>query len=115
MESELSNFIGRAASARIALLFYAGHGMQLDGRNYLVPIDAALNAPESIDDEMIEVDRLLPQLGAPHRASIAILDACRDNPLAQKLKAQLEALQPVRSATVQMGFAPFCRNCPRSV
>jgi hypothetical protein len=112
MDRAIRAFMSQAAAARIALLFYAGHGMQLEGRNYLVPVDAALGSPSSIENEMIEIDALLPDFGAAHRASILMLDACRDNPLAQKLKAQLEPSQPSRSATIQMGLAPFAALGP---
>jgi uncharacterized caspase-like protein len=109
MDRAIRAFITRASAAKIALLFYAGHGLQVDGRNYLVPVDAALDTPDSINKEMIEVDTLLPDLGAAHRASILILDACRDNPLAQKIRAQLE---PSRSATVNKGLAAFAPLAP---
>ena len=81
MEATTIDFLRRASPARVALLFYAGHGVQIDGRNYLVPIDATEVRKESASFELIDVDRILAGLDDEARANVIILDACRDNPL----------------------------------
>lgn len=60
-------------------MFYAGHGIQVDGNNYLVPIDAAVLNKSTAQFEMIDIDRILKGLDDEAHANIIILDACRDN------------------------------------
>ena len=71
----------RTSSARIALRFYAGHGVAIDGRNYLVPIDTKEINRATVNFELVDVDRILAGLDDEARANIVLLDACRDNPL----------------------------------
>jgi hypothetical protein len=95
-------FARRAGGARVALFFYAGHGMQVGDRNYLVPIDARLEHPSDLDFETVEVDKILQQMQAEDRVNLVFLDACRDNPLARSLARSLTG---TRSATVEQGLA----------
>jgi formylglycine-generating enzyme required for sulfatase activity/Tfp pilus assembly protein PilF len=104
MERQLRDFLRKSASARVALLFYAGHGMQVDGRNYLVPVDARLERATDLNFETVELDRILDTLNDAQRASIVILDACRDNPLARSFAARLGA---TRSGAVSTGLAGY--------
>jgi len=104
MENNLRDFLHRAANASIVLLFYAGHGMQVDGKNYLVPIDAKLAEASDLQFETIEIDKLLDQLGDPGHTNIILLDACRDNPLARSFASHLPA---TRSAAVAGGLAAY--------
>jgi tetratricopeptide (TPR) repeat protein len=75
MERLLQDYLRQSSSARVSLLFYAGHGMQVDGKNYLVPIDAKLAAPTDLNFETIDLDRLLSALDDETHANIVILDA----------------------------------------
>lgn len=104
MERRIRDFLRKAASARLALLFYAGHGMQVDGKNYLVPIDAKLEAASDLTFETIDLDEILAMLNDPAHTSIVILDACRDNPLARSFARRLGA---TRSAAVPGGLAAY--------
>jgi tetratricopeptide (TPR) repeat protein len=104
METQLREFLHKAQTASIVLLFYAGHGMQVDGKNYLVPVDAKLAEPSDLDFETIEIDKVLDQLGDPGHTNIILLDACRDNPLARSFASHLPAS---RSAAVATGLAPY--------
>lgn len=88
MESLLRDFLRKASVARVALLFYAGHGMQVDGKNYLIPIDAKLETASDLNFGTIELDRILASLDDPKRATIIILDACRDNPMARSFASR---------------------------
>ncbi|MET0277275.1 MAG: caspase domain-containing protein [Pseudorhodoplanes sp.] len=101
MERLIRDFLRKISKAKIALLFYAGHGMQIDGRNYLVPVDAKLESATDLSFETIELDRLLDSLSDPARATIVMLDACRDNPLSRSFASK------ARSAAVGSGLAAY--------
>jgi tetratricopeptide (TPR) repeat protein len=101
MEGRLRDFLDKASSAQVALVFYAGHGLQVDGRNYLVPVDAKLETASDLNFGTVDLDRILASLEDPARANIVILDACRDNPLAHSFAAK------TRSAAVGAGLAAY--------
>jgi tetratricopeptide (TPR) repeat protein len=104
MERLVRDFLHKAPSARLTLLYYAGHGMQVDGKNYLVPIDAKLSAPSDLAFETLDLDKVLAGLDDEARANIVVLDACRDNPLARSFASKLGA---TRSAAVPAGLAGY--------
>jgi tripartite-type tricarboxylate transporter receptor subunit TctC len=101
MEGALFDFIDKARAAKVALIFYAGHGLQVEGRNYLVPVDARLESARDLAFGMIELDKVLASLDDPNRANIIVLDACRDNPLARSFASKS------RSGAVGAGLAPY--------
>ncbi len=81
---------GRAAEgADVALFFYAGHGLQVNGQNYLVPTDAKVEYEAELDIALIPVPLVMQQLARGSRVNIVILDACRDNPFAKDLSRTL--------------------------
>ena len=104
METQLHEFLHKAANASVVLVFYAGHGMQVDGKNYLIPVDAKLAEATDLPFETIEIDKVLDQLGDPGHTNIILLDACRDNPLARSFASHLPA---TRSAAVATGLAAY--------
>lgn len=65
--------------------FYAGHGIQVDGNNYLVPIDAAVKSKNTAIFELIDIDRILKGLDEETHANVVILNACRDNPFETRI------------------------------
>jgi len=69
----------------VGLFYYAGHGMQVRGRNFLVPVDADIQSEASARSESVDLDLVLEQLG-PARLSMVILDACRNNPFEGKFR-----------------------------
>jgi len=79
-------FSEKAQDADIAVVYYAGHGIEVDGLNYLVPADARLARDFDVDDEAVSLDRVLRALDPVKRLRLVILDACRDNPLAGTIK-----------------------------
>jgi uncharacterized caspase-like protein len=81
MARVIGDFLRKTAAARVALVYYAGHGVQIDGRNYLVPVDASELARATAPIELFDLDRLLTGLDDEARANIIILDSCRDNPM----------------------------------
>jgi Flp pilus assembly protein TadD len=104
MERLVREFLRKAPGARVTMLYYAGHGMQVDGRNYLIPIDAKLAAPSDLPFETLELDKVLAGLDDEARANIIVLDACRDNPLSRSFASKLGA---TRSAAVPAGLAGY--------
>ena len=85
MDEALRTFARRSVGADMALVFYAGHGMEMDGVNYLVPVNARLERDTDVEYETVQLDRVLRVTeGAALR--MVILDACRDNPLARSMR-----------------------------
>ena len=80
----------------VAMLYYAGHGLQLDWHNYMVPVDAKLNSSRDVANQTIDIETVIKTFKASNtRMNIIVLDACRDNPFADKASgkglAQLDA------------------------
>ena len=81
----LRAFTRQSAGADVSLVFYAGHGLEMDGVNYLVPVDAQLERDVDVRYETVTLDDLLVStVGA--RLRLVILDACRNNPLARSMQ-----------------------------
>ena len=80
-------FLITAESADIAVVYYAGHGIEISGTNYLVPVDARLSRDYDVDDEAVSLDRIVWALQSVRRLRLILLDACRDNPFAAKLRS----------------------------
>ena len=107
MRRALRSFGDSANGAEVALLYFAGHGMQMGRRdraeNYLLPVDATLQDARDTDDEALALSKVMDFLdGAQNR--IIVLDACRDNPLAQRMantgatRSASRGLAPLESA-----------------
>ncbi|RWB69873.1 MAG: peptidase c14 caspase catalytic subunit p20 [Mesorhizobium sp.] len=84
-QATVAQFAKQVRGADIALFFYAGHGLQVAGKNYLLPVDAALEDETSLDFEAVSVDFVLRQMSRETSIRLVFLDACRDNPLADVL------------------------------
>jgi len=89
MRRALREFSDKARGADIAVIYFAGHGVEVDGTNYLVPIDAALERDADVDDEAVSLNRILLAVEPATKLRLVILDACRDNPFAKKMKRTL--------------------------
>jgi hypothetical protein len=87
----IRKFEDTAVDADIAVLFYAGHGIEIGGTNYLVPIDAKLASDRDAPDEAIPLDRLVLSADGARKLRVIILDACRDNPYAGKMRRESRA------------------------
>lgn len=95
----VGDFSDKAQDADIAVVFFAGHGIEVDGTNYLVPADAKLARDFDIEDEALSLDRLLKAIEPAKRLRLVMLDACRDNPFAKTMK------RTVASRSVGRGLA----------
>ncbi|HUG61383.1 MAG TPA: caspase domain-containing protein [Methylomirabilota bacterium] len=84
-QETIATFARTVRGADLALFFYAGHGMQVSGYNYLIPTDAELIDETSIDFEAVPIDFILRQMSRETGVRLIFLDACRDNPLAAVL------------------------------
>jgi uncharacterized caspase-like protein len=85
MRRTIREFTGTAKNADIAVVYYAGHGIEFDGTNYLIPIDAELASDVDVEDETISLDRIMRMLDPVKRLRLVILDACRENPFGKKM------------------------------
>ena len=101
MDRTIRQFARTLDGAHVGLFFYAGHGLQVEGQNYLVPIDAKLEHPSGLDFEMVRVDIIHKTMERATRTNLIFLDACRDNPLSRNLSRALGT----RSAAIGKGLA----------
>lgn len=86
-------FTGKINQRTVALFYYAGHGMQVDGINYLLPTKAELRTRSDIEDENIQINYLMSELEARQAAlNIFFLDACRDNPLTDPIRGYMPTM-----------------------
>ncbi|RWF52397.1 MAG: hypothetical protein EOS50_25055 [Mesorhizobium sp.] len=104
MHSLISRFTEQSYDADLAVIFYAGHGMQVDGKNFLIPVDAELTSPAYLKTRTVQIDEFMAALPAEPAIGVIILDACRDNPLARTLAA---SMPKSRSASFGTGLAPI--------
>jgi hypothetical protein len=87
----LRQFEDSATGSDIAVVYFAGHGIEIHGVNYVIPVDAKLASDRDSDDEAIPLDRLVETLDGAKRLRVVILDACRDNPFAPNMKQERTA------------------------
>jgi hypothetical protein len=101
MMEKLLDFGKRAENADVALFFYAGHGIAINGTNYLLPVDADLKSEMDVKlGAAINVDLTLEQTMGDAKVKLVFLDACRDNPFASKIRSA----KATRSVSVQAGL-----------
>ena len=81
------DFLVTAEGADIAVVYYAGHGIEIGGMNYLVPVDAKLSRDYDVDDEAVSLDRIVWALQSVKRLRLILLDACRDNPFPDRMRS----------------------------
>jgi uncharacterized caspase-like protein len=86
MRRAFRDFADKSRDADIAVVYYAGHGIEIDGTNYIVPVDAALERDLDAFDEAFPLERILVTIEPAKQLRLVILDACRDNPLAKSMK-----------------------------
>lgn len=102
MTERLIEFGKRAQGADVAMFFYAGHGIAVDGTNYLLPIDVDIKSEMDVKlGNAINIDVTLDQTMGDAKVKLVFLDACRDNPFATKIRSAARS----RSVTVHTGLA----------
>jgi uncharacterized caspase-like protein len=102
----LRDFADKAADADIAVIYYAGHGIEVDGNNYLIPVDAKLERDNDVYDEAFSLERVLVAVEPAKKLRLVILDACRDNPFAKTMK------RTIASRAIGRGLAKVEPNGP---
>ena len=91
--SALKDFGDRAIDADWAVLYFAGHGLEVGGQNYLVPIDAALLRASHVGEEAVPLERVLAKVQPARKLKLVILDSCRNNPFAQHMAQEKGAMR----------------------
>jgi len=109
MRRALRDFSGNVRDADIAIVYYAGHGIEIDGTNYLIPVDAVLERDIDAFDEAIPLDRILTVIEPAKQLRLIILDACRDNPFNQTMK------RTIGSRAVGRGLAKVEPTSPNTL
>ena len=98
---KIKEFSKVSAGADVALFFYAGHGLQVDGSNFLLPVDAAIADETDLAFEAIDLNVVLKMMEREKRINLVFLDACRDNPMSRSLSRSMGT----RSSSVGRGLA----------
>lgn len=101
LDRAVSEFAASLPGAKLAVFFYAGHGLQVNGQNYLVPVDAKLESPSALDFEAVRLDLVQRTMERETNTNILFLDACRDNPLSRNLARSMGT----RSTDIGRGLA----------
>ncbi|UPK30669.1 caspase family protein [Bradyrhizobium sp. 195] len=109
MRKALREFGARTRDADVAIVYYAGHGLEVDGTNYLIPIDAALETDTDVYDEAVPIDRVLVSIEPAKQLRLVILDACRDNPFSKTMK------RTVASRAIGRGLAKVEPTSPNTM
>jgi len=110
MEDTIRYFGKQLRGGGVGLFYFAGHGMQVDGRNYLIPIDAKIESESDVKYEAIDAGRVLGKMeDAENQINIVILDACRNNPFSRNFRTSENMLQPPEKllpmVLTEMGFS----------
>ncbi len=105
MRRALGEFEDRAQGSEWALVYYSGHGMELNGKNWLIPVDAVLARATDVPDEAMALDRVMERVRMASKLRIVILDACRNNPYRSRM-----VMSGGITRAVERGFAPVEPN-----
>ena len=109
MKRSIKEFGDKLGGGAIGLFYYAGHGTQIDGRNYLIPVDATVTTASEFIGNSVEVNSVLAQMErARSRVNIIILDACRNNPFvgARSPVAGLASVKGASGTLIAYATAP---------
>ncbi|MGL4324576.1 MAG: caspase family protein [Beijerinckiaceae bacterium] len=102
-EELMKTFLRAVENADVSLVYYSGHGIQIGGKNYLVPVDAKLSTPYDVEIESVNVDNIYGYLRENSRMQLVFLDACRDNPFRAD---QYWVADRLEKAAKSVGLAP---------
>ncbi len=107
MDQALRRFGNNLTGSSAAVFYYAGHGIQVDGINYILPVDVALKNERDLNWETSDMTTVLKQMEGHNRVNLLFLDACRDNPLSQTLA---RSMGESRSSVIGRGLATMKAN-----
>ena len=93
----LRDFTNEAEKADWAVVYYAGHGIEVNGQNYLIPIDAKLATDRDIQFEAVPLDQVMASLEGAKKLKVVLLDACRDNPFMPQMRKTVASDAPAAS------------------
>jgi formylglycine-generating enzyme required for sulfatase activity len=100
IKKEIQAFGQKLLKGGVGLFYYAGHGMQVNGRNYLIPVGAQIEHEKQVEYEAVDVGSVLAEMDhARNRLNIVILDACRDNPFARSFRSGAQGLASMNAPT----------------
>ena len=100
MKREIQAFGQKLLKGGVGLFYYAGHGMQVGGRNYLIPVGAKIEHEKQVEYEGVDAGAVLSEMDyARNRLNIVILDACRDNPFARSFRSGAQGLASLNAPT----------------
>ncbi len=94
----IRKFEASADQADVAVIYYAGHGIEIGGTNYLIPVDARLASDRDAEDEAVPLERLVSSAEGAKRLRLIILDACRDNPFVASMRRERKGTNRAISA-----------------
>lgn len=97
LEDTVRRFLRSTQDAEAGLVYYSGHGIQVGGQNFLVPVDATLETPYDVETQTMPLDLIFNHLRQNSRVQLIFLDACRNNPFNAQKYWVAETLQPVGS------------------
>lgn len=86
MIAALKAFARKADQSDWAVIYYAGHGIEVDNKNYLIPLDAVLESDRDVPDEAVPLERVMSTLDGARKLKLVVLDACRNNPFIAQMK-----------------------------
>ncbi len=93
MKDAVHRFGQKLKKGGVGLFYFAGHGMQVDGRNFLIPVNAEIQAESDIEFESVDADRILAKMeDAGNDMNLVVLDSCRDNPFARSFRSSSRGL-----------------------
>jgi hypothetical protein len=99
MRRALIEFSGKARNADMAAVYFAGHGIEVGGENWLVPVDATLNTDLNTEQEAISLRSVAVTVSAASRLGLVVLDACRNNPFVAKMQRAVTTRAVARGLT----------------
>ncbi len=102
MRETVRKFGEKTANVDLALVYFAGHGMEMGGKNYLLPVDAKLKSDRDLDFEALTLNLVLRAIEPAKRLRIVILDACRNNPFASQMRLSGSATRSVSRGLVRI-------------
>lgn len=106
MRRAIAQFVGKLNAETISLFYFAGHGIQVEGKNYLVPLDARMVSDATEPRATISVNSLLDSLAATGARNIVLLDACRGDSFELNVRAGLAEMYPPKGTLIALSAVP---------